>query len=214
MVKKMIKLAYCNVDDLDLEKSYEFLPEHRKSKVDFYRFEKDKKLSAGAYLLLDTMLNEENITNPTFKTKEYGKAYISNHDNIHFNLSHSGRMVACAISDMEVGADIEYVDREIDLDIAKHYFFNSEYESIMRSSNPSNEFFRYWVLKESYMKYTGLGFNLKLDEFEILIGDEIKLKDDKNNLKFSLFDVENYKLAACSKYDVKKAVEYNIKDLF
>jgi 4'-phosphopantetheinyl transferase len=84
----------------------------------------------------------------------------------------------------------------------------------MKSHNPSNEFFRYWVLKESYMKYTGLGFNLELDQFEILIGDEITLKGNENNLKFSLFDVENYKLAACSKHNVKKAVEYNIEDLF
>lgn len=210
----MIKIAYCNVDDLDLTRSYELLPEHRKSKVDFYRFEKDKKLSAGAYLLLNTLLREENITNPTFETGKYGKAYISSHEDIHFNLSHSRKMVACAISDMEVGVDVEYIDGEIDLDIAKHYFFNSEYESIMKSHNPSNEFFRYWVLKESYMKYTGLGFNLELDQFEILIGDEITLKGNENNLKFSLFDVENYKLAACSKHNVKKAVEYNIEDLF
>lgn len=210
----MIKLAYCNVDDLDLEKSYELLPEQRKSKVDFYRFEKDKKLSAGAYLLLDAMLNEKNITNPTFKTKEYGKAYISNHENIHFNLSHSGRMVACAISDVEVGVDVEYVDREIDLNIAKHYFFNTEYESIMKSPNPSNEFFSYWVLKESYMKYTGLGMNLNLNSFEIIIEDEIRLKNDEENLKFNLFNIKNYKIGIASHYNVSDLVEYDVDELY
>ena len=76
------------------------------------------------------MGNEENITKPIFKTEKYGKAYISNHENIHFNLSHSGKMVLCAISDMEVGADIEYIDAGIDLNIARHYFYNSEYENI------------------------------------------------------------------------------------
>ncbi len=73
------------------------------------------------------MLDEKNITNPVFKIQEYGKANISNYENIHFNLSHSGKMVACAISDEEVGIDVEYNDPEIDLDIAKHYFNNSEY---------------------------------------------------------------------------------------
>jgi 4'-phosphopantetheinyl transferase len=155
----MIRLAYCNVENLNLTKAYPLVSPDRQKKIDFYRFEKDKKLSAGAYLLLKKMLSYENITNPHFKVEKYGKAYISNNDNIHFNLSHSGKMVLCAISDKEVGADIEYNDSAIDLNIAKNYFYNSEYDNIMNAKNPSDEFFRYWVLKESYMKYTGLGSN-------------------------------------------------------
>lgn len=209
----MIKLAYCDVSDLDVSESYPHLSEDRKGKVDNFRFVKDKRLSAGAYLLLKKLLNELNITDPIFRTGKYGKAYIVNYKNIYFNLSHSGRFVACAISDAEVGVDVEYNDSTIDLNIAKHYFFNTEYESIMKSENPSDEFFKYWVLKESYMKYTGLGFNLELDEFEIIIKDEIKLKNDKNNLKFNLFDIEDYKLAICSQYDVKKVAEYTINDI-
>ena len=209
----MIKLVYCDVSDLDLSESYLHLSDERKEKVNNFRFIKDKKLSAGAYLLLKKLLNEENIVRPIFKTGEYGKAYISNYENIHFNLSHSGKFVSCAISDSEVGIDVEYNDPAIDLDIAKQYFFNTEYENIMQSEKPSDEFFNYWVLKESYMKYTGLGFNLELDEFEIMIKDKIELKDDKDHLKFNLFDIENYKLAICSKYNVDKPIKYNITDL-
>lgn len=205
----MIKVAYCNVSNLDLYKSYKLLPESRKQKVNNFRFEKDKKLSAGAYLLLDKMLKEENITQPTFKIDKYGKAYISNYENIYFNLSHSCKFVSCAISDREVGVDIEYNDPTIDLNIAKHYFYNSEYENIMKSQSPSNEFFKYWVLKESYMKYTGLGFNLPLDSFEIIIDKEITLKGKKQP-KFNLFNVKDYKLATCSRYNVKSCFEYTL----
>ena len=122
----MIRLSYCNVENLDLKKAYSSVSKDRQDKIDFYRFEKDKKLSAGAYLLLKKLLSEENITNPLFKTEKYGKAYISNHSDIHFNVSHSGKYVACAIADTPVGVDIEYNDPEIDLNIAKLYFFNSE----------------------------------------------------------------------------------------
>lgn len=83
----------------------------------------------------------------------------------------------------------------------------------MNSQNPSDEFFKFWVLKESYMKYTGLGFNLALDKFEIIINNEIKLKNDKNNLKFSLFDVNEYKMATCSKYSVNEFFEYTSNEL-
>lgn len=210
----MIKLAYCNVENLDLKKSHSLVSPARQKKIDFYRFEKDKKLSAGAYLLLKKLLSCENITNPIFKTEKYGKAYISNHENIYFNLSHSGKMVLSAISDKEVGVDIEYIDPKIDLNIAKNYFFNSEYEGIMKSQNQPDEFFRYWVLKESYMKYTGLGFNLDLDSFEIILGDEIKLKNDEDNIKFSLFDVGEYKLACASNYSIQNCFEYKIDDLY
>ena len=210
----MIELAYCNVENLDLKKAYNLVSKNRQEKIDFYRFDKDKKLSCGAYLLLKKLLAEKNITDPIFKTEKYGKAYISNHKNIHFNLSHSGKMVLCAISDMEVGVDIEYIDPEIDLNIAQHYFYNSEYESIMNSENKTEEFFKYWVLKESYMKYTGLGMNLKLDSFEIKIEENIKLKNDNRNLKFNLFDIENYKIGTSSHYNVSKLIEVNLDKLY
>ena len=210
----MIKLACCNVESLNLKKAYHLVSRERRNKIDFYRFEKDKKLSAGAYLLLKKLLSDENITNPVFRTGKYGKAYISNHENIHFNMSHSGKMVLCAISDMEVGADVEYIDPEIDLDIARNYFYNSEYESIMNSKNPSDEFFKYWVLKESYMKYTGLGMNLKLNSFEIMIEDEIRLKNDNENLKFSLFKVENYKIGIAGHQSVTDLIEFSVDELY
>ena len=204
----MIRLTYYDVENLDLKKGYELVSDKRKEKIDFYRFDKDKKLSCGAYLLLQKVLDEEGISKPEFKVGKYGKAYICNHEDIYFNISHSGKMVCCAISDREIGVDVEYNDPTIDLNIAKNYFYNSEYENIMKSDNPSNEFFRYWVLKESYMKYTGLGFNLDLDSFEIIIDGDIKLKNDKNNVKFNLFDVDDYKLASAGHFNTKKLEKY------
>ena len=204
----MIRIAYCDVENLDLKKGYELVSDKRKEKIDFYRFEKDKKLSCGAYLLLQNLLDEEGISKPEFEVEKYGKTYICNYEDIYFNVSHSGKRVCCAISDREVGVDVEYNDPTIDLDIAKNYFYNSEYENIMKSVNPSNEFFRYWVLKESYMKYTGLGFNLDLNSFEILIGDEITLKNDEKNLKFNLFDIDEYKLASAGHYKTNKLDKY------
>ena len=65
-----------NADNLDLKKVYRLLPENRREKVDYYRFEKDKKLSAGVYLILKKLLDEENIVHPIFKTEKYGKAHI------------------------------------------------------------------------------------------------------------------------------------------
>lgn len=211
----MIKVAYCNVEKLDLKRGISLVSPGRAKKISSYRFNKDKRLSCGAYLLLRKLLEENNITHPHFKTHEYGKMYITNYPNIHFNLSHSRDYVACAVSDTPIGVDIEYADPLIDLSIARHYFYNSEYEKIIGSENPSNEFFNYWVLKESYMKYTGLGFNLELDAFEIVIEEGIiSLKNNKNNMKFKLFDVNGYKLAFASTQVTDKVYEYVLEELY
>lgn len=218
----MIKVVYCNVSNLDLEKAYPLLPDDRKEKVDNFIFDKDKKLGSGVYLLLKKLLEEEGIEDPIIKTEKDGKPYISNYENIHFNMSHAGRMVACAISDKEIGIDIEKIDPLIDMKIAQTFFYNSEYENIKKSDNRVDEFFKYWVLKESYMKYTGLGFLLDLDKFEIIIdGDEIKvnnqlpnLKENEDLIKFSYFDLKQYKLAICSEYTVDDILEYDIEELY
>ena len=218
----MIKVAYCNVKDLDLEKTYPILPESRQEKVDNFIFDKDKKLSSGVYLLLKKMLDEENINDPIIETEKDGKPYISNYENIHFNISHAGRMVACAISDEEIGIDIEKIDPLIDMKIAQTFFYNSEYENIKKSDNRVDQFFKYWVLKESYMKYTGLGFLLDLDKFEIVIDDgetKVKnqnpeLKENEDDVKFSYFDLNQYKLAICSENEADEILEYNLEDLY
>lgn len=211
----MIKIAYSDVSKLDLTKAYPLVSADRQKKISRYRFDKDKKLSCGAYLLLKKLLDEIDIKDAKFKTQKYGKAYLSNYPDIHFNLSHSGKYVACAIADTPIGVDIEYNDSEIDLNIAKHYFFNTEYTRIIESENPSDEFFKYWVLKESYMKYTGLGFHLNLDEFEIIMeNNDIRLRDDEEDIRFNLFDVDNYKLAFASKQSTNKITEYDIEKLY
>ena len=218
----MIKIAYCDVSNLNLHEAYELLPPNRKRKFNSFRFDKDKKLSSGVYLLLKKMLDEENIDDPIIETEKDGKPYISNYDNIHFNVSHAGRMVACAISDEEIGIDIEKIDPLIDMKIAQTFFYNSEYENIKKSDNRVDQFFKYWVLKESYMKYTGLGFQLDLDKFEIVISDgetKVKnqnpeLKENEDEVKFSYFDLNQYKLAICSENEADEIFEYNLDDLY
>ena len=70
-------------------------------------------------------MKEIGIDDFEIKIGKYGKAYISDQENIYFNMSHSSKFVACAISDKEVGVDIEYNDPTIDLNIAKNYFYKA-----------------------------------------------------------------------------------------
>ena len=69
----MIKIAYSDVSDLDLSQVYNLLPESRKEKVNNFKFDKDKKLSAGAYILLNKMLEEKTLPDPNLKLENMVK---------------------------------------------------------------------------------------------------------------------------------------------
>ena len=136
---------------------YDTLPAFRKEKADRLRFQKDRAQSAGAWILLEKIRKKYRIT-----------------EKAAFNLSHSGDYVLCSV-DMEcneetqVGCDIETV-KEADLKVAKRFFCPSEYEAILREDNQKLQrdmFYRFWVLKESFMKATREGMALDMSSFEI-----------------------------------------------
>lgn len=103
-------------------------------------------------------------------------------DKAVFNLSHSGGFVMCAAcvgedstdeKPVQVGCDIQQIGRARE-HLAKRYFCSSEYEAVMSgktSEERADIFYRYWVLKESFLKATRFGMKLSLDSFEIRLGN-------------------------------------------
>lgn len=203
-----------NVSELDFNEIQDSVSKERIKKASRYVHEKDKKLSIGAEILLNHALGEIGVFDPVFDTDGYGKPYLKNYESIYFNLSHSEKYVACAVSDSPVGVDIEYI-HDIDLNLAKHYFYGNEYDYVLDNSNTKKAFFELWVLKESYMKMTGLGFRLALDEFCIEIGDEIKLIHGENTGKFGLWNVcgGDYMIGMCSQGRIREPELISLQDI-
>lgn len=201
------KVYIADTDILNDEKLfgelYETVSPVRQKKTDAFIFQKDKKLCLAAELLLNKALSYEGIEKYIVEYGQYGKPYLEN-EKVFFNLSHSEDMVMCAVSSCEVGCDVEKV-ADIDLDIARRFFYASEYGAIISAQNRferNDIFFRLWTLKESYMKATGLGMNLPLDGFRVNIHQEniTVCKDDvTESYFFREYDFNNgYKYAVCS----------------
>ncbi len=75
--------------------------------------------------------------------------------------------------DVQVGCDVE-MERELRLKLAERRFCREEYETIIAEQDKDKRiglFYRYWVLKESFMKATGKGMALSTDQFCIRLGD-------------------------------------------
>lgn len=142
-------------------------------RADSYHFAADRNIYTAAHALLRSMLSEATGISTRlwcFVTGEFGKPALAAHFrecNLHFNISHTRGLVACAIARHEVGVDVERSDRTIDLDIARHYFAPEEVH-LLRSFPPGQQdrvFFRFWSLKEAFIKATGEGLSRPLDSF-------------------------------------------------
>lgn len=203
-----IKVYTADVSALEdaklFQRLYSRVTTERRAKTDRMVFGKDKRLSLGAGALLEAALAAEGVTDLTMTTEHNKKPRLAHQDDIKFNISHSGTKVMCAVSDHDIGCDVEQVV-DIDMEIAKRFFFAEEYEALMRctdSESRNDLFFRYWTLKESFMKVTGLGFELALDDFCIILdGTDISVRQtvDDRNYRFREYMLnDGYKYAVCS----------------
>ncbi len=201
--------------------AYYMATEERRKKTDGFRFERDRRLSVGAELLLMKGLEEWGI-NPK-EIKYYygknGKPCLAGKQDIYFNISHSGEAVICAVSLFEVGCDIEKVS-DVNLKIAERFFCEDEYEMIMSQKTEELKremFFRLWTLKESFIKLTGMGIGMPMKSFSIKPDkDKIIVKQEHafNACYFQeLFLWKNYKCSVCgfdSSIGIKSGVSFEI----
>ena len=176
------------------EKYYRQVPEERQKKADKIRYHQDKALSVGVWVLYQKALEESGLSG----------------ENV-FNLSHSGHFVFCSVADsksVRTGCDLEMTGT-LRMNVAERFFCRSEWEYI--KNKPTKEertevFFRYWVLKESFMKATRLGMKLPLNAFEIKIGNgvcpELLKKPEEFSEEFYLREYEDklhgFHAAVCS----------------
>lgn len=152
------------------------------------------------------------------RRNKFGKPYLENVRNFHFNCSHSGNWVVCAVSNDAVGVDIEAI-RHIDFNVAKRFFSEKEY-AYLEEVDPSfrlSYFYDLWTLKEAYIKKIGKGLSLKLSDFSININDNkiyVESTRHPTNCYFYKYDIiENYKISLCtSVYEEKCPIKFIKQD--
>jgi 4'-phosphopantetheinyl transferase len=136
-----------------------------------------------------------------------GKPYLLSHPNIFYNISHSGEWVVVALSDFEVGIDVEKV-KKVNISIAERFFSEDEKKQLF--SLPENSriehFFDLWTLKESFLKAIGTGLTKPLNCFSVRkIQDRFIVLNYENETSFFLKQLhlrEGYKMAVCAWGDI------------
>ena len=204
-------------DDALYSLAYAAASPARREKADRYRFVKDRQLSLGAETLLRHALCCAGLGTNSIDF-DYGpgkKPYLKS-GGIFFNLSHSEEWAICAVAECEVGCDVEQV-APIDLKLARR-FLPEEAEDIYAQPTEAEKldlFYRYWTLKESFMKATGLGLQLPLNAFRIVRGEKISVIQSVDDRDYSFREfsgLPDYKCALCCAGDCDGA-QLRILDL-
>jgi 4'-phosphopantetheinyl transferase len=153
------------------------IPRWRREKVLSYRNDIDRYLCAKSFMLLqEGLMRDYGVADEIrFSFNRYGKPFLADHPEIHFNLSHCRKGVACAIADSQVGIDIEEI--LYDDAVARYILSEEEYWEVTTSNNKAESFTKKWTEKESYLKMLGCGLldNMKeLDTGRVLFSTRIE----------------------------------------
>ncbi len=182
-------------------------PEKREKALRYMRREDRERTLIGEalvrfHLVSDYRMDSHEIR---FDKNDFGKPLLRE-EGLHFNITHSGKWVACAIDYGRVGIDVEVVtDREYD--IAHRFFSPVEYDSLMRKNEDERIGFFYdlWTLKESFIKAVGKGLSISLSSFSITVGDDNRISIDQTDhpgsWRFIQYPIDpEYRLSVCAEH--------------
>jgi len=165
----MITVFICNFKSLlcgaEGQTFFEELPPYILSAVDHYSDPLSRLQSAAGLLLLrhgaKSLYGYESMS--IFRG-EKGKPFFEDRTDIHFNISHTDTLAACAFSDQPIGIDIQ-IEEPGRLGLSRRVL-NAQEQAWMdglAEQDRQSAFFKLWTLKESVAKNmgTGVGFGLK-----------------------------------------------------
>ena len=180
------------------------LSEERILKIQSQKQVSKRKQSFGAGLLLKEVLLRHGISEDSVYTGPNGKPMS---EKLCFNISHSGKVVACAVSGQPVGCDAEEIKAAPE-GVATRFFSDGEKQYLKKFAGEAYDeaFFRLWTMKESYAKMTGEGISQLLGSLEVLC-DGSSLTDDgprvlrngaAQSCMFHEYPVPGYQVTVCA----------------
>lgn len=123
-------------------------------------------------LIKNEIMSKDDALTTKLSQGNFGKPYFANGD-VNFSISHSGRLVGCAVSRNNVGFDIQL--RESDTEkarkLASRFFSQAEQNIIKNSDDIEKAFHMIWTKKEALIKYHGIAFeNSEITDTALLSG--------------------------------------------
>jgi len=142
---------------------YEKASDQRKSRADRYLRQEDKLRCVTAAALLKKVLGADDSQ---IAKNDFGKPYLKDRRDVHYNLSHSGRYVVLAWGDTALGIDVQKHEACTNMEAIGTRFF--AFDELQYVQGDIGRFYEIWTKKESFLKYTGKGLREDLRAFSVL----------------------------------------------
>ncbi|NBD27025.1 4'-phosphopantetheinyl transferase family protein [Paenibacillus glycinis] len=184
------------------------LTEENRNRVIRFRNWEDAERVIIADLMVRYLISQIrgcNINDIVIERDSYGKPFLQNMGQLHFNVSHSGNWVVCTIDSHVVGIDVEHI-RPIEMEeLAWRFFSKEEYQDMVQKplERRLEYFYDLWTLKESFVKAEGKGLLIPLNHFTFKIQDNqvsVKHSNDEYNHRYFFkryFIEDDYRMSVC-----------------
>lgn len=227
----IMNLAKLNNDTV-FERYFSQMPDERQEKIlrSKHRMDKNRSLGAGILLAHGLLANGIELKNAVIWEGEYGKPYLAGirvdketyssniqvcpaaeirkpQQDIYFNLSHSGDYAAAVFGTVPVGIDIEH-ERKNTGGIIRRCFCSGEQEALAACRSEEERadlFLRYWTIKESVAKVSGLGMRLPFTEIRLTKDCQVEVNWKDETWKYFFREMElpvtgkdKYRIAVCA----------------
>lgn len=223
------------ITDQNLLNTYrKMLSKEESKRYQQFIFDNDRHSYLVAHALVRVVLSKYTDIEPAdwqFEMNDHGRPEIEQglcDVPLRFNLTHTKGLCACIVTlDAQCGIDAEYTTRKNDLlKVAQRMFSPNECMQLQRLNGAtlSGHFFRYWTLREAYVKAIGTGLSGSSNDFEfeisgnsqISIGFNAAQKNDSvasARWRFELFEPTQQHITAIAVLDEDKTlsvVRHNI----
>ena len=173
----------------------------KRNRISKYKKVERLKSSIIGEILLNGLLKENyncDYENLIFSLNDNNKPYIKD-KKIFYNISHSYNYIITAISDYEIGVDIEKI-RKTSIKTINYFATLKEKQYILSNTqNIEKRLFEIYTLKEAYFKMKGTDLSkMKSIEFTIINHNNIYCNDESVSLKL-IDNLKGYMVAICEK---------------
>ena len=144
-------------------------------------FAQHQRQSIVAWGTLRKLLSKYTAVAPqslVFGRNAYGKPHLVEPADtpIQFNMSHTQGMILYAVTrGCPIGVDVEDTRRRAGgMELARRFFAQAEVAALeaLPTHAQHDAFFRFWTLKEAYIKARGLGLSIPLQSFAFSLGND------------------------------------------